>query len=122
MIEEMELGFQFELVRLSTISKLSPELGEAARGALETERAAYLARIDDVFAGHAAAKRTYIEAVNGAEGAVTAICASRCAATKEVAIKLRYLMSGPVEDDIESGAIEALLASFLPEGEEIAAI
>jgi hypothetical protein len=52
LIEDMELMFQFELHKLSTLAKSSPELGAAARGALETEKAAYLAQLDEVFAGH----------------------------------------------------------------------
>src|ERR1700722_12551980 len=52
LIEEMEVIFLHELEKLSTISRLSPELGEAARGRLEAGKADYLAQIEEVFADH----------------------------------------------------------------------
>ena len=52
LIEEMEVIFQHELEKLSTISRLSPELGEAARGRLETGKADCLAQVEEVFADY----------------------------------------------------------------------
>ena len=48
----MEVVFQFELKKLSMLSRLSPEIGKATRGELEMGKAVYIARIDEIFAGH----------------------------------------------------------------------
>jgi hypothetical protein len=66
LISEMEVVFQFELKKLSTLSGLSPEMGKAACGALETGRAAYLAQLDEVFAGHMAAEEVWRAALASA--------------------------------------------------------
>ena len=121
LIEAMEVRVAIATNMLSPVSKwLSPELGEAARRELERGKNKYLSQIDAVFTRRAATSAAYSDAHVIAAGALTALCAHRCASTEEVATKLRYLMSGPVKDELlESDQIEALLASFLPEGEEI---
>ena len=81
LIEDMELMFQFELHKLETISKLSPEVGLAARATLETERAAYIAQLDEVFAGYVGARAAFDDAINAEEVALTALCTHRCVST-----------------------------------------
>jgi hypothetical protein len=71
----------------------------AARATLETERAAYIAQLDEIFAGFVRARAAFDDAINVEKCALTALCAHRCASSKEVAIKLRYLMNGPVKDE-----------------------
>ena len=119
LISEMEVVFQFELKKLSTLSSLSPEMGKAACGALETGRAAYLAQLDEVFAGHMAAEEVWRAALAAEEGAILAICEHRCASMEEVATKVRYLAD--LDFMLEPNQSSAFFASFLPEGEEVEA-
>ena len=119
LISEMEVVFQFEVKKLSTLSSLSPEMGKAACGALETGRAAYLAQLDEVFAGHMAAEKVWQAALAAEEGAILAICEHRCASMEEVATKVRYLAD--LDFMLEPNQSSAFFASFLPEGEEVEA-
>src|ERR1700677_3971544 len=119
LIEGMEISFQFQQNKLSTLKWLSPEIGDAALRQLETGRAAYLARLDEVFADHMVAREAYDDASNAEGDALLAICALRCASTAEIAIKVRYLAG--LDDMLERDQREAFFASFLPEGEEIEA-
>jgi hypothetical protein len=87
LISEMEAVFQFELKKLSMLSRLSPEIGKAARGELERGRAVYIARIDEIFAGHVAVEKVWQAALDAEEEAILAICEHRCVSIEEIAIK-----------------------------------
>jgi len=106
----------FELTK-HTMSRLSPELGEAARRELEKGRTDSLAQIDVAYADYEAAKGAVDEAEKVQEKALEAVCAHRCNAVDELAIKLRYLTTWGM--GLKEDQCAALCKSLLPEGEEI---
>ena len=111
LIEEMEIIFQHELEKLSTISRLSPELGEAARGRLETGKADCLAQVEEVFADHRGAEQAYDDALDAEDNALLALCSHRCTSIEEIAVKVRYLAS--LGCDLEPRQRDAFFWSIL---------
>src|SRR5271155_5578573 len=99
---------QYEMMT-STLSRLSPALGEQALALLEVRKASCLASLEDVFAAQTAAKAVLDDASSAEEEALMAVCAYRCASIEEAALKAGYLHA-----ELEPQHIEALLGSFLP--------
>ena len=99
------------------LSRLSPEIGKAARGELERGRAVCIARIDEIFAGHMAVEKVWQAALDAEEAAILAICEHRCVAIEEIAIKVRHLAG--LDCMLTPDQSSAFFASLLPEGEEI---
>jgi hypothetical protein len=117
----VELSCQLEINRLDMISRLSPELGEAARAMLEKSKADCLAQIEAAYADHDAAASAVREAEKVCHEAVLALCGHRCASPEELAIKLRYLTTDGGAG-LEEDQANAFYKSLLPEGEEIGAV
>jgi hypothetical protein len=113
-VERLEQEFAEELKKTATISALSPELGEQARAVLEARKTFCLARLDEAFAGYAIAEAAYNDASAAEDEALMAICEHCCSSLEEAAIRAKYLADSPV--DLQTEHIDALLASFLPEG------
>jgi hypothetical protein len=112
--EEIDRDFAAELKKTATISGLSPELGKQALAVLEARKAFCLARLEEAFADHAIAETAY-DSANGVEDeALMAICEHHCSSLEEAAIRAKYLVDSRV--DLQTEHIDALLASFLPEG------
>jgi len=118
--EEIEQDFAEEPKKTAAISALSPELGERARAVLEARKAFCLARLEEAFAEHALAETAYDSASGAEDEALMAICEHRCSSLEEAAIRAEYLADSRI--DLQTENIDALLASFLPEGEELAEI
>jgi hypothetical protein len=78
-----------------------------------------VARIEEVFADYRVAEAAYNNANDVADGILMEICAYRCTSIEEVATKVRYLAG--LGDMLEPDMSQAFFASFVPEGEEIAA-
>jgi len=114
--EEIERDFAAELKKTATISALSPALGEQARAVLEARKAFCVARLEEAFADHSLAETAYNSASNAEDEALMAICEHRCSSLEEAAIRAKYLGDFPV--DLQTEHIDALFASFLPEGED----
>jgi hypothetical protein len=102
---------------IAHILKLYPDLVDAIRSRLETEKQLAVARVEEVFAGYRVAEAAYNNANEAAEGLLLQICAFRCTSLEEVATKVRYLagLGNMLEPD--QGA--AFYSSFLPEGEKV---
>jgi aminopeptidase N len=113
--EQIEEDFAAELKRTATISALSPALGEQALAVLEARKAFCVARLEEAFADHSLAETAYNSASNAEDEALMAICEHRCSSLEEAAIRAKYLGDFPV--DLQTEHIDALFASFLPEGE-----
>jgi len=107
---------------LGTLLRLSPELGEAARGVVETGRADSLVQIDDAYADYEAAESAVNEAEKACNKALLAVCSHPHASPEELTIKVRYLAGLGLGYILEPDQSAAFYKSLLPEGEEIAAI
>lgn len=116
LIEDIDFTFQREMGSLRTLLRVSPELGEAARGIVERGKADCLAQI----AAADAAKSAADEAEKVCIKALEAVCAHRCASVEELTTKVRYLATWGMELVPDQSA--ALYKSLLPEGVEIAAV
>jgi hypothetical protein len=117
LIKRVEAAVELQRDETARVSKLYPDLGEAIRNRLETERAAAMARIEEAFAGYRAAKDAYDAANAASDDILLQICAFRCTSLEEVAVKIRYLAG--LGNMLEPDQGTAFYASFLPEGEEI---
>jgi hypothetical protein len=113
-VERLEQEFAEELKKTATISALSPELGEQARAVLEARKTFCLARLEEAFADHSLAETAYHSASGAEDEAMMAICEHRCSSLEEAAILAKYLVDSRV--DLQTEHIDALFASFLPEG------
>jgi hypothetical protein len=118
-VEQIECDFAAELEKTATISALSPELGAQARTFLEARKAFCIARLDEVFVEYSVTEAAFNSANAAEDDALMAVCAYRCASIEEAAIKFQYLKESPAGEDLQNAQIDALFASFLPEGEEI---
>jgi hypothetical protein len=116
LINIIEDNFKSEAKKLRRLTELSPELGGAALERLEGARDACRARLEEVFADYRVVEDTYDNAGDAEDDALMAICAHRCASLEEAAIRARYLTSNTI--DLQTQHIDALFASFLPEGED----
>jgi aminopeptidase N len=112
--EQIEEDFAEALKKTATISALSPALGEQARAVLEARKTFCLARLEEAFADHALAETAYNSANDTEDEALMAILEHRCSSLEEVAIRAKYLVDSRV--DLQTEHIDALFASFLPEG------
>jgi hypothetical protein len=113
-------AFAEELKKTAAISAHSPELGERARAVLEARKAFCLARLEEAFAEHALAETANDSASGTEDEALMAICEHRCSSLEEAALRAEYLADSRI--DLQTENIDALLASFLPEGEELTEI
>jgi hypothetical protein len=117
LINVIEDNFESEVRKLNRLLELSPELGAAACDRLAQERDACRARLEEVFADYRVVEDAYDNAGDAEDDALMAICAHRCASLEEAAIRARYLTSNTI--DLQTRHIDALFASFLPEGRTI---
>ena len=92
-------------------------MGSEARAVLEARKAFCLARLEEAFAEHSVAETAYEEAAGAEEDAIAAIFGHRCATMEEAAIKFRYIKGSPIGREVQQEYLDALFASFLPEGE-----
>ena len=117
--QNMEVMFEFETTKLTeSMSRwLSPEIGDAARGMLETKRAECLSQIEASYGDYEAAQSVIKEAEKASDKALEAVCAHRCASIDELTIKARYLANNA--GGLEPEQCVAFYRSLLPEGEEI---
>jgi hypothetical protein len=113
-VAHIDHAYAAELEKTAAISALSPEIGRQARALLEARKAFCLSRLDEVFADHAIAEATWNGAREAEDDAIMAICEHRCSSLEEAAIRARYLASPTI--DLQTEHVDALLASFLPEG------
>ena len=99
---------------LGDLAKVAPAVAAEGLAALELERDAAMARLDEAFAARDAAKRQWQEKYEAENSALLAICAHRCGSPDELARKFGYLStyrSELADEDFQ----EAIFASLAPE-------
>lgn len=99
---------------LKMFAEIAPGLGAEALPALERERDAALARLDEAFARKEAADALVDEATMAEEDAILAICECRCTPV-ELEQKLRYLAT--YQEELSDEQREAIFASLALSGE-----
>jgi hypothetical protein len=100
---------------LKLFAEIAPNLGAEALPALERERDAALARLDEAFARKEAADERVDEATMAEEDAILAICECRCSSFADLEQKFGYLTT--YRDELSDGQREALFASLADVGE-----
>jgi hypothetical protein len=88
-MEHIDFLFQREMWGLATLLRVSPELGEAARGIIEKGKADCLAQIDEAHTDWDAADKAVGDADKVQNEALLAVCAHRCNSVEELTIKVR---------------------------------
>jgi hypothetical protein len=100
---------------LKMFAEIAPGLGAEALPALERERDAALARLDEAFAREEAADELLTEALEAEEEAILAVCKHRCSSPGEIRQKFQYLAT--YQDELSDEQREALFASLSDVGE-----
>ena len=103
---------------LQRVAQVWPAAGVEGLAAIEHERDAALARLDETFAVEEAAELRWRDKRDAEAEALKAICAHRCGSPEDLARKFRYLVSfrGELLDEEYQ---DAIFSSLLPDGEAI---